>query len=161
MAFRGRLINKFIAVINRIDAAAIEAADDFDDDFRVIKPGGRAEVTAVRVPCQLDRAAWGRNEQTPAGIEIIADIILTLHWPDLERLGLIDTSGRAKIAIGDRVAAIETLTGSVEETFPSPPGMFVVHTERGGHGLAAFGSPRTNLLICYCAFATKALGRSL
>jgi len=161
MAFRGRLINKFVCVLRRFDAEGVESAGGFDDDFQVVKPGERLEQDAVRIPCQLDRRSWGRDEMTVSGHEKNSDIILTLHWPDLERLGLIDTDGNPMIAQGDRIEAIETVSGDTEESFPDPPGMFVVHLERAGHGLSAFGSPRTNLLYLYCAFASKSTSKTI
>jgi len=161
MGYRGRLINKFVAVVRLLDAAAIESAGDFDDDFRIVKPGGRIEQDAIRIPCQLDRRSWGRDFMTPAGHEIEADIILTLHWPDLVRLGLIDTDGRPMIAQGDRIESIETVAGDTDVEFENPPGMFIVNLERAGHGLATFGTPQTNLLILYCAFAAKSKARSV
>lgn len=161
MAYRGRLIQKFVAVIRRLDAASIRTAGDYDDDFRVTVPGGRQELDAVRVPCQLDRRTWGRDEMTPSGHEIHADIIVTLHWPDMERLSLIDSDGKPMIAKGDRIEAIETRAGATEVAFEDPPGMFIVHQERAGHGLAAFGTPRTNLLILYCAFAASSERRAI
>lgn len=161
MAYRGRLIQRCVAVIRRLDAAAIETAGDFDEDFRVVKPGGRLEQAALRIPCQLDRRTWGRDEMTPSGQEIQADITLTLHQPDLERLSLIDSNGRPMIAKGDRIESIETRAGGIIEIFPNPPGMFVVHQDRAGYGLAAFGSPKPNLLFLYCAFAAKSMDRKL
>jgi hypothetical protein len=161
MGYRGRLINKFVAVIRRVDVDSIRGAGDYDDDFRIVKKGQRVEMDALRIPCQLDRRTWGRDVKTPSGHEIEADIILTLHYPDLERLSLLDANGVPVLKQKDRIEAIETRTGVTEVEFPNPPGMFIVHQERAGHGLAAFGTPRTNLWVLYCAFDSKSREHTL
>lgn len=161
---RVRLIHRFICTIYRLDAIATAAVvgGGYDADFHTVRqvrdgsPLGvpsRRELTALRLPCQVARRAWGEDQPTPAGHEIKYDIQLRLWWPDLEAAGLIDANGVAQIAQGDRIGALETLAGVVEETFPHPPGLFVEHVERGGFGPAAFGTPRTALLILYCRLA--------
>lgn len=160
---RGRLINRFVCVLVRLDAAAtaVVAGGGYDADFRAVKPvadgsqlgaSSRRERAAVRIPCQLDRSTWGADQLRRSGHRTDSDIVITLHWPDLERLGLIASDGRPDIRQGDRIAAIETDAGATEESFPNPPGMFVHDLERAGHGLAPFGGARTNLLNLYCNF---------
>lgn len=160
---RGRLINRFVCVLARLDAAATAAVagGGYDPDFRAVVPvangtqlgsTSRRERAEVRIPCQLDRVTWGGNNLRRSGNKVEADIIVTLHWPDLERLGLIGTDGRPDIRCGDRIVSIETDAGAIEESFANPPGMFVHDTERAGHGLSPFGGARSNLLNLYCAF---------
>ncbi len=158
---RGRLINRFICVLRRLDATATAAVvgGGFDDVWRVPKPvddgtqfgaSTRREMDALRIRCQLDRRAWGLMTPKPSGTEVNTDIFITLHWPDLVAAGLIGATGEPEIQLGDRIEAIETLAGDIEETFANPPGMYVHDIERAGHGLAAFGVPKTNLLILHC-----------
>jgi hypothetical protein len=160
---RGRLIQRFVCVLRRLDATATAAVvgGGYDDVWRTTRPvedgtqtgsPSRREGAAIRLPCQLDRRTWGGINERRSGKEIEAQIIITLHWPDLVAAGLIAADGTPQIQQGDRIEAIETRLGAVEETFADPPGMYVHDLERAGHGLAAFGTPKTNLLFLYCNF---------
>ena len=160
---RGRLIQRFVCVLRRLDASATSAVagGGYDDVWRTTKPvsdgtqtgaTSRREEEAIRLPCQLDRRSWGRINPKPSGNEIDAELIITLHWPDLVAAGLIGSNGAPEIQQGDRIEAIETRLGAVEETFANPPGMYVHDIERAGLGLHAFGTPKTNLLFLYCNF---------
>jgi len=164
---RGRLINKFVAVIRRLDTAATAAVvgGGYDPDFDAVRPvvdgtqlgaSSRREMAELRLPVQLDRNTWGANRPGRGGRQIVADIILVFHWPDLENGGLIGTDGEPLLKVGDRIDKIETLAGATEATFKNPPGMFITEFERAGHGQAPFGTPRTNLLFAYCAYARVA-----
>jgi len=167
IATRGRLINKFVAVIYRLDtvASAAVVGGGYDDEFDELIPtddgtqtgaSSRREMAALRLPVQLDRKTWGGYDARRGGKEIEADIILTFHWPDLENGGLIDAGGEPVLKAGDRIDKIETVAGVVESTFDNPPGMFIRDLERAGHGQAPFGTPRTNLLYCYCQYGEVA-----
>ncbi|MEN6368461.1 MAG: hypothetical protein ABFD77_02045 [Thermotogota bacterium] len=169
---RGRLINKFIAVIRRLDTAATAAVvgGGFDKEFDAVRPlsdgtqfgaDSRREMAELRLPVQLDRNTWGRNQPGRGGRQILADIVLTFHWPDLENAGLIGTDGEPVLKIGDRIDKIETVAGATEATFKNPPGMFFTGFERAGHGQSPFGTPRTNLLFAYCAYARVASEEAL
>lgn len=160
---RGRLINKFVAVIMRLDTAATAAVigGGYDKEFDAVIPvddgsqlglTSRREMAELRLNAQLDRKSWGEQMQTRGGRQIAADIVLVFHWPDLENAGLIGTDGEPLLKKGDRIAKIETVMGTVEATFDYPPGMFITDFERAGHGQAPFGNPRTNLLYTYCAY---------
>lgn len=159
---RGRLIQRFHAVLYRLDATAMAAVagGGYDAIWGWPKPvvdatqvgaPSRRERAAVRVPCQIDRPRSGKDEVfTRGGHELRYDYVLTMHEPDLLALGLIDTDGRPAIYAGDRVGALETLDGTVMQTFANPPGLYVVGCERAGHGLNCFGAPRNNLVFVYC-----------
>lgn len=166
---RGRLIHRFDALIYRLDTAGTDAVvgGGYDDNFREMVPvddgtqmgvSSRRELDPVRIRCQVDRTirTWGDDRVTRGGHEILSDIELTVFWKDLEIAGLISDEGIPQIFANDRIDRIETIDGRVEEVFPNPPGMLVTELERGGHGLHAFGAPRTNLLIIHCAFAKQA-----
>jgi len=163
IATRGRLINKFVAVIRRLDteATSLVVGGGYDDEFDAVVPvndgtqlgaSSRREMAELRLPVQLDRKSWGEQRMARGGRQVNADIVLTFHWPDLENGGLVDADGECVLKKGDRIAKIETVKGDVEATFDYPPGMFVTDFERAGHGLAPFGVPRTNLLYTYCAY---------
>lgn len=160
---RGRLINKFIAVVSRFDTDATAAVvgggydQEFDepvpvDDGSQLGASSRRYMSEIRIPTQLDRRSWGDQQMTKGGRQVVADIILTFHWPDLENMGLIDAEGEPVLKKGDRIDRIETVAGVVESTFKNPPGMFITDFERAGHGQAPFGTPRTNLLYTYCSY---------
>jgi hypothetical protein len=160
---RGRLIQKFAVVIYRIDpvASAAVVGGGYDPDLRELRrvengsqSGGpsRVEMAPVRLPVQLDRnARWGGSKVTRGGLEAQYDLVLTFHIPDLVAAGLIDPNGKSLLLPADRIDRIETRTGTLEEAFPNPPGMFIHETEMAGYGLAAFGTPKRTLLFVYCA----------
>lgn len=159
---RGRLIQRFVAVLRRIDTAATAAVPGggYDPEFgeplpvpdgSLLGSSSLRELPAVRLPVQLDRKTWGARDATRGGYEENADIILTFHYPDLEAAGLVGADGVPTLFPGDRIEAIEDRAGVLQEAFPNPPGMFVTDLERAGHGLAAFGTPRFNLLFAYCS----------
>lgn len=161
---RGRLIQRFHAVLYRLDAAATSAVagGGFDaiwgwprpvTDGSQLGTSTRRERTAVRIPCQMDRRnlrGSGDEEITRGGHTLRPDYVITMHEPDLDALGLMDADGRPAIYAGDRIGAFETLDGSIVQTFADPPGLYVVGCERAGNGLNCFGAPRNNLLFVYC-----------
>jgi len=154
---RGRLIQRFVAVLRRLDAAATAAVagGGFDALFGEIAPvddgtqvgaPSRRELAALRVACQLDRDPdMGRAVQTRGGAEQRVDLVLTLHRRDLEVAGLLDAAGAPLIYAGDRLEQIETLRGALVRAYPAPPGMYVHDVEEAGYGLAAFAVPTVNL----------------
>ena len=157
---RGRLIQKFFVDVARLDAVATQAAG-FDPEFNEPSPvddGSQLGGDSRRyhpldiLHCQLDRTVWGGRESTRGGEEIKADIVIVLHWPELERMALLSSSGQPVFQRGDKIVRIRTLKGAVEEEFDDPPGMFITSMDRAGHGLAAFRTPRTNLLYLYCSY---------
>lgn len=164
---RGRLINRFVAVVRRLDTAATAAVvgGGFDPEFaeaKIVSNGtqlgvsSRQEMAELRLPVQLDRDSWGKVVPGRGGKQIKSDIILVFHWPDLENGSLIGSDGEPLLKAGDRIDKIETVMGDVEATFANPPGMFITDLERAGHGLSPFGTSRTNLLLVYCSYAKVA-----
>lgn len=159
---RGRLIQQFVAVLYRLDPEATAAVPGggYDPVFRepLRVPDGtqlgapsRRELDPIRLRCQIDRTNFDGASLLRDGYQPEHQLQIALHWPELEARGLIDTGGNPLIAPGDRIGAIETTAGAAEATFPDPPGLWVRSCERAGHGLAAFGVARTNLLILHCA----------
>lgn len=159
---RGRLIQRFVAVLYRLDPVATAAVTGggysaaFREPVRVpdgtqLGSASRREKAALRLRCQVDRTNFDGASLLRGGYQPENELHLALHWPELEAAGLIAADGTPLLAPGDRVSALETLAGATEATFPNPPGLWVRSLERAGHGLAAFGVPRTNLLILHCS----------
>lgn len=164
---RGRLIQKFMVSIARLDEAASAAVvgGGYDDDFKefVPVPDGTQTGTSskvyhdpVIVCCQLDRdEAWGRVQSTRGGQEHKSDLVIVLHMPELEKKGLIDSNGHAVFMRGDKVIEVLTMKGGLVERFRDPPGMFITHMDTAGYGLEAFGTARQNLLFVYADYDKK------
>jgi hypothetical protein len=164
---RGRLIQRFLVRIARLDAQATAAVVDggLDPDFHepINVPDGtqlgansRRYHAVDTLHCQLDRKTWGDRRTERSGEEIDADILIILHWPELENGGFINTSGEPVFQRGDKVVELLTLKGQRVQLFDDPPGMFIEALERAGHGLAAMSTPKTNLLYLHCAYDKKA-----
>jgi hypothetical protein len=159
---RGRLINRFVAVLRRLDAATTDAVvgGGFDDVLNEVIPvddGTQLGSTSkrylpdLRVYAQLDRDPdFGRSVQTRGGGEKSRDVVLVLHRHHLEMEGLINDEGGAMIYKGDRVVQFEDINGNVIRTFPEPPGLYVNDVEDAGYGLAAFSVPQINLIYVTC-----------
>lgn len=157
---RGRLIQKFYVLIARLDASATQAVG-WDPEFNEPVPeadgtqlgaDARRYHTPDRLHCQLDRKTWGERVSTRGGEEILCDIVIVLHWPEMERLSMVTATGKPVFQRGDKIVEIQTLKGAQEEVFDDPPGMFITGMDRAGYGLAAFRTPRTNLLYLYCSY---------
>ena len=160
---RGRIIQKMKVGIARYDEAAMSAVvgGGFDSDFQEALPvndGTQEGATSKRYyaeqffTCQLDRDNWGRTIQTRSGENIQADIVIVLHRPELERMGLIDTNGKPLFRRGDKIVKIQDRRGNTQEIFDDPPGMFIETMDTAGHGLSAFGTSKQNLLYLYCKY---------
>lgn len=160
---RGRLIQKFVAVLRRLDALETSIVEDggYDDVFREhvavdddthTGSTSRREKDEETLHVQVHSKAYGSTTLKVAGQEIDADMMLVAHWPDVVAGGFVDSAGKVLIQPGDRIARIEMTTGEVVDTFDNPPGVYVKSTSKGGFGLAAFGSPKVNLLYIYCDY---------
>jgi hypothetical protein len=119
----------------------------------------RREKAAVEVPCQIDRQNWGDDQLVPGGHDPVTTILLTCHFADLERLGLVHgvgspAEGQPMLGPGDRIAALKRLDGAIVIRFPDPPGLFVVGAEHAGWGLHV-AAPQRNLLILTCQPARR------
>ena len=163
---RGRLIFRFQAELYRLDAAAMAATNPdgpgpltsgYDPDFKepvLVDLDGdgvgertRQEHRPVRVPCQVEPEVLEALRVLPAGQSPRVKVELTLHFRDLEHLGLVDaTSGAPRIQPGDRLGAIYDRSGQLVQAFRNPPGLFVTQTRASGFGLNR-ARPRRNLLI--------------
>jgi len=164
---RGRLIQQFLVSIARLDTAATAAVPGggYDPDFHEPLPvddgsllgsSSRRYHPVDQLHCQLDRRKeWGNPQFTRAGEDVDCDIVVVLHWPELEKLGLLDADRQPLFKAGDKVVELHDVKGNLEERFDDPPGMFVDGISRAGYGLNAFGTPKTNLLYLYCNYDRK------
>jgi hypothetical protein len=159
---RGRLIQKFLCSLRRLDTKATSevVGGGFDPEFgeeKIVEDASqlgtssRREHDAVDIPCQVDRRNWGQDVMTGGGHDAETEIYLTFHFSDLERMGLVhlsgDLIGTPMVGAGDRMEKLKDYAGNTVQTFPDPPGMFVVGAEQAGFGLNTFGTPKRNLLI--------------
>ena len=163
---RGRLIFPFLAELFRWDAAAMAAVDPdgtgplasgFDPDFKepvLIDADGdgvaepfRREHPPVRVPCQVEPAAFQALRMATAGNTPRSSLDLVFHFRDLERLGLVDPStGDALIRPSDRLGGLYDIEGRLVQAVRTPPGLYVSEARPIGFGLSR-RRPQRNLLL--------------
>lgn len=149
---RGRLVFPVIAELRRLDAAAMTAASpavdpDFDEPHRAA-PGAlvRVELPPLRLPCQVESGLERALAPSAAGDVPRFRIALVFHFRDLERADLVEPlTGVARLAVGDRLAALYDQQGALVEMFPNPPGYFATAATPLSYGLGA--NPRANLLL--------------
>ena len=161
--YRGRLIFPFKAVIARLDTVETRIDPDgagslssgYDDDFREptlhTESGARVDdrkETLVEVPCQYEDRTFENLQMMPAGDSPTTNILLTMHFCDLERLGLVDpVTGVARIHKNDRLVEImETCSGDRVQEYRNPPGVFVTQAVPAGLGI---GLKRNLLLVTF------------
>ena len=157
--FNGRLIMRFTLVLRRLNTIAVAAADNYDPYTNELIPtsngshlgtSGRVEEAAIRIPCQIDRDPdWSRYQQLRSGLNEQTALILQVMRVDLDSLGLL-TSNEPQIFPGDRIEAIEAIDGTTQDTFPNPPGLFVLAAKKAGYGLNPFGSSQYNIVDLIC-----------
>jgi hypothetical protein len=162
---RGRLIQRLVCVLRRLDPAATAAVGGggYDPLFREAVPvddgtqlgaTSRREEAAIRLQCQLNRdRKLAADMMTRGGHQKLADLIIVLFMEDLENASMVDAGGNVQIFPGDRIEKIEDLNGNAKMTFDNPPGMYVLGGSIGpaGYGLAAFGTPQVNLYVLACS----------
>jgi hypothetical protein len=163
---RGRLINRFLADIARLDTEASAADPDgagpetsgYDDDFREpvvidvddgdvttnVRGETRQEQATITVPCQVETAMHERLNMAPGGNIPDSRMNLVFHFCDLEQLGLIDDDGNAKLKINDRLVQLRRVCGDqdVEQKLPSG-GLYATHVFPTAFGIGQ----RKNLLV--------------
>lgn len=160
---RGFLIQQFLIDLRRLDPDAIQAVvpDDggaagYDADFqepRLEDPDAtgvaskiRREMDQLLIPAQIEPDSFQALAMLAQGDAPQSAAKFTLHFRDLERLGLVGGDGNATIRVGDRVAGIYDRSGVLVQTIPDPPGVFVTEALPEGWGLGGM-VPRRNLLI--------------
>lgn len=159
---RGRLINPFLISLAQIDTAAIAADPDsggsltsgYDKDFREpvvrtvggVRTAGRKEKTPIDVRCQIEPAVWDALTQVAAGNMPNAQLVLAVHFRDLEAAGMVDANGAATIRVNDRLVSIKDELGNVIQTIPDPPGLFITQVMPTSFGL---GRARNLLIVTF------------
>lgn len=154
---RGRLIQRFKAEIARLDTTATEIAGQYDHDFREIRRVDsvgdgigtvqRQEHTPVLIPCQIGGRTFEELRATDLGNAPRSEIVLWLHFADLETLSLVDaTTGLPLINTGDRLVSIRNfLDETVVLSIRTPPGLYVEEARSSGWGIN-MAAPTRNLL---------------
>lgn len=167
------LVRPLIAEIAQLDTVATAAVDPpgvatsgYDDDFKepvlaapAIQGLGvdqRQEKAVVRIPVQVEFGPFEQLRQAFSGNLPDSRIVLVLDYDDLDRLGLIEpSSNESLLRPNDRVVQILNGQGTVIESFPNPPGMFITEL-RPGYGLDA----DRNIVLAFADDREQGLGRA-
>lgn len=146
---RGRLINKFTASFGLLNASAML----YDSDYMApMVPSTTRAETIVSLPAQIEEPSWFRAVFRTQGLEQDGDLVVILHYADLETGGLIDTAtGAPLIHIGARLISISRSNGELVRSFPDPPGMYVIQARDSSWGLSVDANPTRNLLFLLLA----------
>jgi len=153
---QGRLIQAFLAEFYRLDTVTTRSSDHYDDDFgevtRTDSDGDgigevqRSDHAAVKVPCQIARRTFEGLQAHDMGNVPQSDLVLWLHFNDLERLSLVADNGLPLIHTGDRLSRIlEIGSEALVMTIRTPPGLYVTDATASGWGLC-MAQPTRNLL---------------
>jgi len=153
---RGRLIQEFIARVARLDTTATDSGGYYDEDFREIididTDGDgigelqRQEHAPVDIPCQVAENTWEALNARDQGNAPNSDLVLYLHFEDLERMGLVSSDGNSLISVGDRLVSIKSAwDDSVVHEIRTPPGLYVKEARPRGWGIN-LAQPTRNLL---------------
>lgn len=165
----GGLIFRFFADVYRLDPAAMAAvnppgpaATGFDDDFqepRLETPGApiRREMAPVRLPCQVEPDVWDQLRLFDAGNSPSTGIVLTMHFDDLARAGLVSASGEPTLRPGDRVGGLYDVTGALVQEIRNPPGLYIDELRQDSFGLS-LRRPKRQLLLVHLKDRQVAFG---
>lgn len=152
---RGRLINPFLVVIGRLDTVKTRTEDPdgdgpltggYDDVFRAphivedTTTGKRVEVreeSIIQLPAQIEDRRGEGLQQLISGDSPQSAMVLTFHFIDLEKLGLVADDGVAKIHKNDRLIEIRRMCAGnpLVQEIRTPPGLYVVEVTPAGFGL--------------------------
>lgn len=163
MAYRGRLIFPVLVEVFRLDRAAMAADPDgggpltsgWDPDYKepILETNAnrtgaprRVEMAAVRIPAQVETETYDRVRITQTGDVKAGRMVFVIHFEELERLSLVSpTTGICLLVRGDRVGGTYTPAGALIQTFPDPPGLYVIEPQ------VIFGlGQQRNLLALVC-----------
>jgi hypothetical protein len=162
---RGRLIFPFLVDIYRLDADGTNdppgvggLPSGYDSVYQepLVLPGGtghdegtsaRKELAAIRISAQVEPVSWQALQEMLNGDSSRSEFTLVFHYRDIEASSMVGTNGGALIKRGDRLGAIYKMDGTLVQTVPNPPGLFVTESRSAGFGLS-MGSSWRNLLIC-------------
>jgi hypothetical protein len=127
---RGRLIFPFDVAYRQLDISGSTYDHDLmepatTDDGSQLGTDGRVEGAELRIPAQIEDDFFEEAQMLTGGDSPDSEYVLVHHFRDLERLGLVEANGNAKIKKGDRVEAIYDKRGAVVMTVQNPPGLYV------------------------------------
>lgn len=161
---RGRLIFPFVVELAQLDTAATGAdvvvggqpTPGYDPVFRtplkvLEEPGDQVGVstrveTLVQVRAQIEPAMFEMMEMMISGESPSSRMAIVLHFRDLERANLVDSTGAAMIYKRDRLARILTTRGQLVREIPNPPGLYISQVQDSGFGP---GGHRNLLLVTF------------
>lgn len=94
--------------------------------------------TLVRCLAQWEVENFDFQQQWSSGNSPGHRTGLVFHYFDLEKRGLLDDDGNAKIHVNDRLCAIyHAKSGELIQTLRDPPGLYITQLEPGSMGLRA------------------------
>lgn len=150
---RGRLIFPFYAEIAQLDTVAIDAAGDYDPVYRTVRKvdtdGDGIGETQVKykatylIPVQIEDRKYGDLDMTKFGNVPEHDMVLVMHFKDLERLAMIASDGSPNVRPGDKLVAIKNKHGATVRTIDPP--LYVIEA-RDSYDLS---TTNRNLLIVF------------
>lgn len=173
----GGLVFRLYADIYRLDPTAIAAVDPdgagpetagYDEDFReprIETPVGetakpiRREMAAIRVPCQVEPDSFEALRMFEAGASPRSQVVLTMSFRDLRRLGLVDgATGEVLLRPSDRLGGIYERNGQLVQAVRDPPGLFVDQVLPESYGLS-LRRPQRQIAIVTFRDHQQAAGR--
>lgn len=152
---QGRLIQRFVAEIARLDTKSIADAGDYDEVFREVisedtngdglGESQRKEFSPIEIDCQVKSDAWEALRANRLGNNFDTSITLVFHARDLRNQSLVSADGQPLIHTGDRLISLKDIFGNIVHTVRTPPGLYVIDSTPRGHGISMF-APTWNLL---------------
>jgi len=115
-------------------------------------------MAAVSIPVQIEPDAWDVLRMFAAGSSQRTDVIVTAHFDDLKRLGLVDGSGAPTLRHGDRLGAINDRAGALVQTIANPPGLYLAEMKQESFGLS-LRAPKRRLLVMRFRDRQQAMGQ--
>ena len=159
---RGRLINKFTAVIYRYDpvttaSQTAHGRSALDDVFREILDAPdpdegavgislRKEMDPINLTCQIEPLSWKETQLVPDGDDPSSMIKIIFFRKDLETLGLIGSDGLPMLRKGDRLDSFVSKKGETVQKFEGSGTMYLSNIKPDSFGLN-MASPTVNLLV--------------
>ena len=130
---RGRLIQRFKAVYNKINQADYVAPTNIDPILGtpVIQDSGRfgeffnSEEPEILIPCQIFHNPE-KTVKTAKGIELMPDLLIIHHYKDLELMGLLNSDNNIDLRLGDRLTRLETTIGNIVKDFSNEE-MYIIN----------------------------------
>jgi hypothetical protein len=149
VSYRGRLLRPFLAEFERLDTDATESANGYDPIWKTprvsyldgTRATGQQYLAAIRVRAQVEVVTQEQLQQAPGGNIPDSMMRLVVHISELEQRSLIDADGMPMIRVNDRLIAIYTLGGVLEERYAKP--LYITSVDRPAFGIGG----RRNLAV--------------